>query len=57
MGWLALDWEERTYHLSPVDDTGFIHAGPEYSIVVLNDVLVITHLPEQAGGDGEHTDG
>jgi hypothetical protein len=42
MGWLALDGEERTYHLSPANDTGFIHGCPEYSIVVLTSVLVIT---------------
>ncbi len=57
MGWLALDWEERTYHLYLANDSGFIHGGPEYSIVVLNGVLVITQLPEQTGGSGEHTDG
>ncbi len=57
MGLLALSWEERTYHLSPANDTGFIHSSPEYSIVVLNEVLAITRLPGQAGGDGEHTDG
>jgi hypothetical protein len=56
VGWLTLDWEERTYHLSPADNIGFIYGGPEYHIVVLNGVIVIARLSEQAREDGEHTD-
>ncbi len=47
-GWTIATWAGRTYHLHPDADKGFIWGGPAYSLVVLDNVLILTPLPDQA---------
>ncbi len=53
-----MTWAERSYHLHPNADKGFVQGGLEYLCHVLNNILVITHLPnfkkrgELQGGGG-----
>ncbi len=45
--WFTATWKGKTYHKQSDTDKGFLNGSPEYSIVVLNDVLDVTRLPEQ----------
>ncbi len=38
-------WEDATYHILLSKDIGFIHGGEQYCVIILNGVLVITHIP------------
>jgi hypothetical protein len=40
-----ITWEDATYRIPLNDDIGFVHGGEQYSVIVLNNFLVITRIP------------